>query len=382
MTVTWSFPTEIVFGEGTASEVGPKAKALGAKQVLLVTDAGVRDAGVSETVLRSLQKAGLTITAYDQVSAHPTQREVEAATAAFGEAKADVVVAVGGGAPVDVGKLVRVLSSHDVPLEELDEAKGGDQHIQNAMPPMIAVPTTAGPGSEVGRASMVTLDSGARTLVFSPRLIPDVAVLDPKLTVSLPPDMTAATGFDALTHCIEAYCAKGDHPMADALSLMGIELIATHLPEAVEEGSNLEARGGMMKAAMMGAVATQKGLGAVSALAQALTTRARMHRGLATALCLPAVLDFNRSGAPTRIAGVARRLGVKGQDTETLAFECSGKVRSLRKQLGLPQGLAEAGVREDALGDLATLAMADPAHQTNPRACTKEHMLSLYRASL
>ncbi|MBZ0121290.1 MAG: iron-containing alcohol dehydrogenase, partial [Sandaracinaceae bacterium] len=243
--------------------------------------------------------------------------------------------------------------------------------------------TTAGTGSEVGRSGVVTLASThKKTIIFAPRLVPSVAILDPVLTVSMPARITAATGFDALTHNVEAYCAKGDHPMADAIALEGIELCARHLAAAVEDGKNLEARGAMMKAAMMGAVAFQKGLGACHALAHPLGAELGMHHGLANALCLPAVLDFNRTAITMRVARIARILGVKGNDLETLAFECAGKVRALRKQLGLPNGLAEAGVTEEQIVQLAPLAFADATHQSNPRTCTKDDMLALYRASM
>jgi alcohol dehydrogenase class IV len=292
-------------------------------------------------------------------------------------------VGLGGGAPIDVAKLVRLASTHSLPLAEYDDAIGGDAKVTQPMPPMIAVPTTAGTGSEVGRSGVVTLvETGRKTVIFSPRLIPDVAILDPVLTVSLPPRLTAATGFDALTHNVEAYCAKGDHPMADAIALEGIELIAKHLPVAVADGKNLEARGAMLKAAMMGAVAFQKGLGVCHALAHPLGAELGMHHGLANALCLPAVLDFNRTATTMRIARIARILGVKGKDVDTLAFECSGKVRALRKELGLPNGLREADVSDEQLPELAALAYADVIHQSNPRTCTKDDMLSLYRASL
>lgn len=383
MTTVWSFPTRVLFGEGSVSEAGPEARRLGARSALIVTDPGVDEAGLAEAVTRALEKAGVVTQTTHEVGTNPTEAEVHAAGEAFTEAKADLVIGLGGGAPMDVAKLVRLVTTHNLPLSEYDESIGGDAKITQQMPPMIAIPTTAGTGSEVGRGGVVTLsESGRKTVVFSPRLIPTVAILDPVLTVSLPPRLSAATGFDALTHNVEAYCAKGDHPMADAIGLEGIELIAKHLPTVVEEPKNLEARGGMMKAAMMGAVASQKGLGACHALAHPLGAELGMHHGLANALCLPAVLDFNRQTIPMRIARIARILGVKGKDVETLAFECSGKVRALRKQLGLPEGLAAAGVEEEALGELATLAQSDSAHQCNPRPCTKDDMLSLYRASM
>jgi alcohol dehydrogenase class IV len=383
MTTAWSFPTRILFGEGSAADVGPEAVRLGGRTALIVTDRGVRAAGLAEEVQRALEKAGVHSAIFDGISTNPTEAEVEDGSAAYVDAKADIIVGLGGGAPLDVSKLIRLRTSHHLPLAEYDDAIGGDAKITNPMPRLITLPTTAGTGSEVGRSAVVTVAATRRkTVIFSPRLLADVAILDPLLTLSLPPRITAATGFDALTHNVEAYCAKGDHPMADAIALEGIELIAKHLVTAVADGKNVEARGAMLKASMMGAVAFQKGLGACHSLAHPLGAELDMHHGLANALCLPAVLDYNRTAITVRIARIARILGVKGKDVETLAFECSGKVRALRKELGMPGGLAEAGVPEERMAELAALAHADACHQSNPRACTRDDMLALYRASM
>lgn len=383
MTTAWSFPTRILFGEGSLAQLGPEAHRLGGRRALIVTDHGVRAAGLVDELVRALERAGVVAEVFDGIRTNPSEAEVEAASAAYADAAADLVIGLGGGAPLDVAKLVRLRAAHTLPLAEYDDAIGGDAKITRPMPPMIAVPTTAGTGSEVGRSAVVTVAQTRRkTVIFSPRLLADVAILDPVLTLSLPSRLTAATGFDALTHNIEAYCAKGDHPMADAIALEGIELIGKHLVTAVTDGKNLEARGAMLKASMMGAVAFQKGLGACHSLAHPLGAELDMHHGLANALCLPAVLDYNRTAITVRIARIARILGVKGKDVETLAFECSGKVRALRKELGMPSGLNEAGVPEDRLAELAALAHADACHQLNPRPCTREDMLALYRASM
>ncbi len=383
MTVVWSFPTRIVFGAGSVAQTGLEAKGLRAKRALVVTDKGVNEAGIVAQVGEALKKAELSYEVFDGISSNPREAEVLEAMKVWRETEADIVVAVGGGSPLDVGKLVRVLAAHPPPLARYDDAIGGDEHITQDVPPMIAVPTTAGTGSEVGRSGVVTLEeSGRKTVVFSPRLMPDVAILDPELTTSMPPKMTAATGFDALTHCIEAYCAKGDHPMADAIALEGIALCGKSLERAVNDGTDMEARGNMMKAAMMGAVAFQKGLGACHALAHPLGAELDLHHGLANALCLPAVIDFNRTAVPERIARVARALGVRGDDAETLCFECSGAVRALRRKVGLPEGLSAVGVREDQLPHFAKLAFEDPTHKLNPRPCTEDDMLALLKASL
>jgi alcohol dehydrogenase class IV len=242
----------------------------------------------------------------------------------------------------------------------------------------VAIPTTAGTGSEVGRAAVVTVKStGRKTVIFSPHLLAKVAILDPSLTLSLPPRTTAATGFDALTHCIEAYLAQGDHPMADAIALSGIDLIVNNLPKAVAQGDDLEARGAMMKAAMMGAVAFQKGLGACHSLAHPLSSECGLHHGLANALCLPAVIDYNEEEVFDRVIHVGVLLGAELGPGGT-----AQALRSLRQKVGLPDGLSEVGVARKKLPELADLAVQDACHRENPRPCTRDDLLKLYEASL
>lgn len=378
----WSFPTRILYGVGAAGTTPDEAKKLGATKALIVTDPGVRSAGIVEPVEKALADAGIESSVFDGISSNPLESEVLGAADAFTKSKADLVVAIGGGSPLDVGKLVRLAATHPMPLAQYDDAVGGDAKVTEAMPPMIAIPTTAGTGSEVGRSGVVTIQATNRkTVIFAPSLIPSVAILDPEVTATMPPRTTAATGMDALTHCIEAYCAIGDHPMADAIALEGIALIAKHLENAVHDGKDLDARGAMLKASMMGAVAFQKGLGACHSLAHPLSAEHGMHHGLANALCLPAVLDFNRSAIPSKVSIVARLLGARGGDKETLAFECAGAVRALRKKTGLPDGLEAAEIPEDDLERLAGLAFEDVCHQLNPRPCSVEDLASLYKAS-
>ena len=382
MTTVWSFPTRILFGEGSSESLPDEVKALGGTKVFFVTDEGVRGAGIVEPLVQRLADAGIESAVFDQISSNPLESEVLAATDAYRKAGADVIIGVGGGSPLDVAKIVRLAATHPLPLAQYDDAIGGDAKVVDDVPPMVAIPTTAGTGSEVGRSGVVTLQATNRkTVIFAPRLLPNVAILDPEVTQTMPPRTTAATGMDALTHLIEAYCAKGDHPMADAIALEGIRLCAEYLERAVRDGKDLEARGAMLKASMMGAVAFQKGLGACHSLAHPLSAEHDLHHGLANALCLPAVLDFNRSAVPERIGAIAKILGARGDDTETLAFECSGAVRALRKKIGLPDGLGAVEVPEDSLPRLANLAYDDVCHTLNPRECTAEDLLSLYRAS-
>jgi len=382
MTVVWNYPTRILFGEGAAKDCGKEAKRLGGSRALIVSDQGVVAAGLIDGVRTALEGAGLGVAVFDGVAGNPTESDAAAATAAFRQARADIVVAVGGGSALDIGKLVRLCATHEGPLADYDDAKDGSAKITNPLPPMIGVPTTAGTGSEVGRSAVATvLETGKKTVFFAPQLIPNVAVLDPLLTLSMPPRITAATGFDALTHCIEAYSTSFDHPMGDAIALEGVRLVANNLVTAVRDGNDRAARGGMLKAATFGAVAFQKGLGACHSLAHPLSAEHDMHHGLANALCLPAVLDFNRATISQKLATLARMLGVRAEDDESLAFECSGAVRALRHRVGLPEGLGAAGIAEDALGKLADLAFADACHKENPRPCTRDDLLKLYQAS-
>lgn len=382
MSLVWNFPTRVVFVDDDSEPTAAEAKSLGGTKALIVTDPGVRGAGLIDPIQAQLEAAGIGSAVFDGLSSNPLETEVLAGADAYRAAEADLVIGVGGGSPLDVAKLVRLAVTHPMPLAQYDDAVGGDAKITEPMPPMIAIPTTAGTGSEVGRAGVVTIQATkTKTVIFAPTLMPNVAILDPKMTETMPPRMTAATGIDALTHCIEAYCALGDHPMADAIALEGIRLIAAHLETAVHDGKDRAARGAMLKASMMGAVAFQKGLGACHSLAHPLSAEFDLHHGLANALCLPAVLDFNRSAVPEKIATIARLLGARGDDNATLAFECSGAVRALRKKIGLPDGLGAADVPEDALVRLANLAYDDGCHASNPRPCTAEDMLTLYRAS-
>ncbi|CAN5919180.1 iron-containing alcohol dehydrogenase [soil metagenome] len=374
--VTWSFPTTIVFGNGSIATIGDHVRRVGATRALIVCDPGVVKAGIAEKVRATLEGGGIPAMIFDRVDANPIEPNVTEGVAAFRSHRADIIVSVGGGSPLDVGKLVALKVTHDRPLADYDDATGGDKLIGPNVPPIINVPTTAGTGSEVGRSGVVTLKAtGRKTVIFSPHLMAKAAILDPELTVSMPPRITAATGFDALTHCIEAYLALGDHPMADGIALLGIELCAKNLPRAVEAGADLVARGAMMKAAMMGAVAFQKGLGVCHSLAHPLSSEKNLHHGLANALCLPAVCDFNNAAVPDRIERVRRTVDLN-------ATSLSNALRALREKLGLPGGLAAEGVTKADIPKLADKAMQDACHTLNPRPVTRDDMVKLYELSL
>ncbi len=375
-TVTWSFPTTIVFGNGSLSTLGDHAARLGKKHALVVCDPGVRKAGITDKVTGALAKSGLGFTVFDGVDPNPVEKNVSDGVAAYRQSGADFLVAVGGGSPLDAAKLVALKATHDRPLVDYDDATGGDQFITADVPPIVAIPTTAGTGSEVGRSGVVTLAAnGRKTVIFSPHLLAKVAILDPELTRSMPARVTAATGFDALTHCLEAYCSLGDHPMADAIALGGLELCAAHLARAVSHGDDLDARGGMMKAAMMGAVAFQKGLGACHSLAHPLSSEKGLHHGLANALCLPAVVEFNEGTIHAKLDRIRGILDPK-------ATSCASALRDLRVRLGLPGGLGAEGVTKADIPKLASKAIQDACHKSNPRPCTEADLAALYEASL
>jgi alcohol dehydrogenase class IV len=383
----WSFPTTIVFGVGAAkTAAGHVARVLSARdgaaggsrepRVLLVCDPGVVAAGIADRVRTELVAGGIATAQFDRVDPNPVERNIAEGVEAYRAHGAGGVVAVGGGSPLDVGKLIALAASHPRPLADYDDASDGGRFIGPGVPPIVTIPTTAGTGSEVGRSGVVTLAAtGRKTVIFSPHLLAKVALLDPELTRSMPPRVTAATGFDALTHCLEAYCALGDHPMADAIALGGLELCALHLAAAVERGDDMAARGGMMKAAMMGAVAFQKGLGACHSLAHPLSSEKGLHHGLANALCLPAVVDFNQPAIPAKLERIGRILAPAGG-------MCSDALRALRARVGLPSGLRSEGVAEADIPVLSAKAIEDACHRSNPRPVSRDDVAALYRASL
>jgi alcohol dehydrogenase class IV len=376
---TWSYPTTIVFGAGALAVLPDHVKRLGAKRPLLVCDAGVVKVGLAARVQKVLETAGLAVAVFDKVDPNPVEQNVFDGVAAFKAHGADLIVSLGGGSPLDAGKLIALKTTHERPLHEYDDAIGGDAHITSNVPPIVTIPTTAGTGSEVGRSGVVTLAAtGRKTVIFSPFFMAKVALLDPDLTVSMPARVTAATGFDALTHCLEAYCSLGDHPMADAIALGGLELCAQYLARAVDSAGgreDIEARGGMMKAAMMGAVAFQKGLGACHSLAHPLSSEKNLHHGLANALCLPAVVAFNESIVPAKLERIR---AILSPDAKTL----DAGLRALRARVGLPNGLGTEGVGASDVPKLADKAFEDACHRCNPKPVTRDDLAKLYEASL
>jgi 4-hydroxybutyrate dehydrogenase len=378
----WSFPTKIIFGPGAIGQVIAASRSLGIRRPLIVTDQGVADCGLLPRLTTLLSNAGTSWAIFDRVEGNPTEASVFPGLEAYQTGHCDGVIALGGGSVVDAAKAIRLKTSHPLSLEEYDDLKNGSDKINAAMPPMIAIPTTAGTGSEVGRSSVISLKSTARkTVIFSPYLIPNVATEDPELTLGLPPHITAATGMDAMTHNLEAYLAKGYDPMCDAIALRGIGIVNRHLRTAVRDGKNIEARTEMMAASMMGAVAFQKGLGTVHSLAHPLSTVAGLHHGLTNAILLPHVMRFNILSARDRLADVAGALGVecRSLSPDQASHAAIAAIEKLNEDIGIPKRLRDVGVREEMIPIMVPKAMEDGCHLLNPRETTAEDMESLYR---
>jgi alcohol dehydrogenase class IV len=378
-----AWPTRVLLGAGALARLPAEVERLRIRRPLVVTDGGVVRAGISARVEALLAGAGVAAARFDGVQPNPTDRDAADGVAAFRAGSCDGIVAVGGGSSLDAGKLVQLLATHEPPLSRYDDAAGGDRFVHERLPPLVAIPTTAGTGSEVGRSAVVTLpETGRKTVIFSPHLLPRAAICDPELTVGLPRHLTAATGMDALTHCVEAYLALGFHPLADAVALDGIRRVARALPLACRTPEDLAARTDMMIAAVEGAMAFQKGLGACHALAHALTPVCGLHHGLANAIALPAVLAFNAGAAPSRVARIAVALGADpARPEEALVAAAVGRVRALAAEIGLAGRLRDAAVREEDLPAVARKAFEDASHRANPRPCAEGDLLALATAA-
>ncbi len=369
----FSFPTRIVFGNG-AHEFLIKEAPAGARKALLVTDPGMVHLDVFNLIKARLDAAGLAYEVFCGISPNPTAHDVAAGVAAYRAAGCDWIVAIGGGSAIDGAKGIRLMVTHSGHILEYDDARNGSDRIRNDMPAMIAIPTTAGTGTEVGRSTVVTDPvTNRKVVVFSPYLMPTAAIVDPDLMVGLPGRLTASTGMDALAHCIEAYCAKGYHPICDAIALGGAKLVMGSLERAVWNGQDLEARTDMAMAASMGAIAFQKGLGLCHSLAHPLSTVAGVHHGLANGIMLWRVMEFNQEALGDRMADLARAMGVE---------DAPAAVRQLARSVSIPEALSEVGVTEAMLPELVAQAWDDACHKSNPRRVTPEDIRDLYEQAL
>ena len=380
---TFSFPTPTLFGPGGLKRLPERLALLGVMKPLIVTDGGLVHTEAFRLLNAVMGEGGRDVSwfVFSGVHPNPIEEDVMDGAKAYRDAGCDGVVAFGGGSALDVGKAVRLFVKRP-------ELKLGDFRYEDdwrGLAPCVCIPTTAGTGSEMGRSSVITLAAtGRKAVLFHPELLADFVILDPEVTVGLPPKLTAATGIDALTHCIESYTCPVFHPMGDGVALEGVRLVANYIERACKNGADLEARGRMLAAAAMGAVAFQKDLGATHSLAHPLSTLCGMHHGLANALCLPFVMEFNSQ----RLRGLYRRVGIAcgldivsagdGEaDAKTILF-----VRDLLAMVGIELGLSRYGVTLDRLDALVAQAVDDPCHRTNPVPVTADDLRGLYIAAM
>jgi alcohol dehydrogenase class IV len=378
----FSFPNTIYFGAGAIDNLPEYIRDTGFQKPLVVTDPGMVNTDVFPRVESVLKAAGMDYAVFSEVNPNPLDSDIDKAVAVFKAESCDGLVGLGGGSALDAAKVVQVLAAHGGRVNDYDIATGGNQNIKGPLAPCIAVPTTAGTGSEVGSCSVITsVAENRKFLVCSPLLRPAIALLDPELTVGLPASLTAGTGMDAFTHCVDALVVKDFHPMCDAIALKGIEYIAGYLETAVKEPENIEARGYMQLAAMMGAVAFMKDLGAAHSLSHSLSAVSHVPHGLANAICIGPVMEYNKEVCLDEYAKVAAAFGINTFDMtrEEAADKAIEAVADLNERIGIPKRLSDVGVKEEDLEELADKAFLDGCHQTNPRACTREDLMALYR---
>jgi alcohol dehydrogenase class IV len=375
-----NYITTIHFDFGAVRHAREECARLGIARPMIVTDKGVRASGLLDRILS--QFSGNDIPpVYDGTPSNPTERAAREALAIYRDSGCDGIIGMGGGSAMDLAKAVALAATHNGPLKNYMAVEGGIARITNKVAPVIAIPTTAGTGSEVGRGAVIILDDGRKLAMLSPHLVPKLAICDPELTFGLPALLTAGTGMDAVTHCIETFLASAYNPPADGIALEGLRLAWDAIETATREPGNRSARRDMMAAAMMGAMAFQKGLGCVHALSHALGgIDPRLHHGTLNAVLLPAVLSFNGDAATVkadrRMERLAQAVGMESDQP------LGNAVRKLNKRLGLPEGLGAMGVSASIFEEAANRALKDHTHRTNPREATSEDYRAILAASL
>ncbi|NRA67548.1 MAG: iron-containing alcohol dehydrogenase [Pseudobacteriovorax sp.] len=369
----FNFPTPVRFGSGAIRELADALKAVSSERPFVITDRQVLTVPFFlDDIVNPLQNAGLDPRVFGNFSGNPIEEHVMAGLASYRENDCDAIVMVGGGAPMDVAKAVALLVHNEGDLFDYEDGKEGARTAIERLPYMVAIPTTAGTGSEVGRSSVISDNvTKAKKIIFDPKMLPNLVIADPELTTSLPKSVTAATGIDALTHLLEAFLAKNYHPMCDGIALEGISLVAKHLADVIVKPDDTEGRSGMLIASLMGAVAFQKGLGVNHSCAHALSTHFDTHHGLANALMLPACMAFNAKAVPERFEIIARRIGL--ETTE----DCLSWISAIIEVAGIKIGLRHYGV--EITDDLINTAFEDVCHQNNPCLVSKDDFRKLFQ---
>jgi alcohol dehydrogenase class IV len=378
LTANWSFPTSVRFGPGRIAELAASCRAAGIARPLLVTDRGLSGLPMIARALELCRDGGLAAMVFDGVQPNPVESNVRDGVSAFRNGGHDGVIAIGGGSALDCGKLIAFMAGQTRPIWDFEDI--GDwwtRADETSIAPIIAVPTTAGTGSEVGRAGVVTNEAThTKKIIFHPKMMPRIVICDPELTVGLPTGITAGTGMDALAHCLEAYCAPGFHPLADGIAAEGVRLVHGYLPRAVADGTDIEARAHMMAAAAMGATAFQKGLGAIHSLSHPIGSICGTHHGTTNAVFMPYVLMFNRAAVAERVGRLAAYCGLEPSFDGFLHW-----VLELRRAIGVPHTIRELGV-DYALADrVADMAIVDPTAGGNPVKLTREAARAIFEAA-
>ena len=377
----WNYPTTVWFGEGRIKDLYIACKNLGIKKPLFVTDKDLAKTDLVKKIINDSNLKKLSLNVFSKIKGNPVGSNVDEGVKAFKEGNHDGVIAFGGGSGLDVGKAIAFMSAQTKPIWDFEDVGDNWTKANNeCIAPIIAVPTTAGTGSETGRASLITNEENqTKKIIFHPKFLPSIVILDPCLTINLPAKITATTGMDALAHNLEAYCASGYHPMADGIALEGINLIKKWLLVAVKEGNNLKARSNMLVAATMGSTAFQKGLGAIHSLSHPVNSVYNIHHGLSNAIFMPYVLTFNKKEIEKKIIKLSEYLELKEK-----TFDCFLKwVLDLRKDLNIPHKLSEvANIKESEIEKLSQMALEDPSTPGNPKKLTLKDMIMLYKYSL
>ena len=377
----WNYPTSIWAGENRIQDLHLACKNLNIKKPLLVTDNGLAKNKIILDVVKVLKNKNISVEIFSNVTGNPTGANVNDGVNLFNKNNCDGVIAIGGGSGLDVGKAVAFMSGQTLSIWEFEDI--GDNWTKansKKISPIIAIPTTAGTGSETGRASVIlNEETGVKKIIFHPKFLPSIVILDPILTVNLPPKITAATGMDALAHNLEAYCSTGYHPMADGIALEGMKLIDRWLIKAFKDGSNIQARMNMLTAASMGSTAFQKGLGAIHSLSHPVNAINNIHHGLSNAIFMPYVLTFNKDAIESKIIKICKYLELKDHSFDGFI----NWILDLRKRLNLPHKLSEV-IKEGDLNieKLSKMALDDPSTSTNPKKMSIDHMRILYEHSM
>ncbi|MBE9639911.1 iron-containing alcohol dehydrogenase [Salipiger mangrovisoli] len=379
LTANWSYPTAIKFGAGRIAELPAACAQAGISKPLLVTDRGLATLPITESTIAILEKAGLACGLFADVDPNPNERNLAAGVEAYRAGGYDGVIAFGGGSGLDLGKCVAFMAGQTRPVWDFEDI--GDWWTRadaSAIAPIVAVPTTAGTGSEVGRAGVLTnSETHEKKIIFHPKMLPAVVICDPELTVGMPKAITAGTGLDAFAHCVEAFSSPFYHPMSQGIALEGMRLVIEYLPRAYADGTDLEARAQMMSAAAMGATAFQKGLGAIHAMSHPIGAVFGTHHGTTNAVCMPAVLKFNADAIRERFDKAAGYLGIEGGFDGFCAF-----VDAFNDSLGVPKGLKALGVTEESIPELVKGAIKDPSCGGNPVELTEQNLEALFRAAM